>query len=255
LVIILEACSNSTIASPFSILPTWINGGANAALFLFDLFKPWHGKLHLDTDDNWIFCLDVKGDLSKGIKLPDLYSICQMLLDTGQLFHGHTKFPRVYHARNQVQPHHCVLQYASAHDLTSLLTPSSLKYHINMVPDKKVIWDVAYDEEFDGLSCLSTCQVITEDQFRKLSKGVKALPTMAIATIRYDAHNFPNHAKYQIIILGNSDYHIWSKESTAAPVMSQHELCILSSLAVYNKRVLKNCDKKQAFVQSSLPED
>jgi hypothetical protein len=78
---------------------------------------------------------------------------------------------------------------------------------------------------------------------------------MAIATIRYDAHNFPNHAKYRIIILGNSDYHNWSKESTAAPVMSQHELRMLSSLAVSNKRVLKNCDKKQAFVQSSLPED
>jgi hypothetical protein len=37
--------------------------------------------------------------------------------------------------------------------------------------------------------------------------------------------------------------------------MSQLELCILTSLAVYHKRVLKNCDIKQAFVQSSLPED
>jgi hypothetical protein len=37
--------------------------------------------------------------------------------------------------------------------------------------------------------------------------------------------------------------------------MLQLELRILTSLAVYHKRVLKNCVIKQAFVQSSLPED
>jgi len=35
--------------------------------------------------------------------------------------------------------------------------------------------------------------------------------------------------------------------------MSQLELRLLTSLAVYHRRVLKNCDIKQAFVQSSLP--
>ena len=49
------------------------------------------------------------------------------------------------------------------------------------------------------------------------------------------------------------DYHLWSKESMAALVMSQLELRILTSLAVYHKQMLKNCDVKQAFVQSSLP--
>lgn len=37
--------------------------------------------------------------------------------------------------------------------------------------------------------------------------------------------------------------------------MSQLELRVLTSLAVYHKRVLKNCDIKQAFVQLSLPDD
>jgi hypothetical protein len=37
--------------------------------------------------------------------------------------------------------------------------------------------------------------------------------------------------------------------------LSQLKLRILTSLAVFNKRVLKNCDIKQAFVQSSLPSD
>jgi len=35
--------------------------------------------------------------------------------------------------------------------------------------------------------------------------------------------------------------------------MSQLELHLLTSLAVYHKRTLKNCNVKQAFVQSSLP--
>jgi hypothetical protein len=37
--------------------------------------------------------------------------------------------------------------------------------------------------------------------------------------------------------------------------MSQLELRLLTSLAVYIRRVLKNCDVKQAFIQASLPAD
>jgi hypothetical protein len=33
------------------------------------------------------------------------------------------------------------------------------------------------------------------------------------------------------------------------------ELCLLKSLAIYNKKVLKKCDIKQTFLQSSLPAD
>jgi hypothetical protein len=205
--------------------------------------------------ENWIFCPGLTNDLLNGIKLPDLSANCQILLDTGQLFLGHTKFRRVCTARNQAQLRDSVLRHVSAHCLTSLLAPSSLKNHNNMLPTDKTIWDNAFDEEFDGLASLPTWQVITEEQFKQLSKGVKALPTMAIATIKYDAHNRPKRAKYRIVVLGNLDYHNWSKESTAATVMLQLELRILTSLAVYHKRVLKNCVIKQAFVQSSLPED
>jgi hypothetical protein len=52
---ILEACPDSTVTSPCSILPTWIQRGANATLFLFDMTKPRHGKLQHDADDKWIF--------------------------------------------------------------------------------------------------------------------------------------------------------------------------------------------------------
>jgi hypothetical protein len=55
------------------------------------------------------------------------------------------------------------------------------------------------------------------------------------------------------VVSGNHDNYIWSKEATVAPVMSQLELHLLTALAVYHKQILKNCDVKQAFVQSSLP--
>jgi len=103
-----------------------------------------------------------------------------------------------------------------------------------MSPEDKAIWDVAYNEEYDGL---------------------ESLPTWAIATIKYDDRNRPKRAKYRLVVLGNLNYHPWSKESTAAPVLSQLELRLLTSLAVYHKRVLKNCDVKQAFIQSTLPSD
>jgi len=76
---------------------------------------------------------------------------------------------------------------------------------------------------------------------------------MAIATIKCDSNNRPKRAKYRLVVLGNMDYHTWSKEETSAPVLSQLELRLLTSLAVYNRRVLKNCDVKQAFIQSHLP--
>jgi hypothetical protein len=105
------------------------------------------------------------------------------------------------------------------------------------------------------LESLPTWEVISEDEYRQLSKGQRALPTMAIATIKYDANNSPKRAKYQLVVLGNLDYHTWSKEATAAPVMSQLELRLLTSLAVYHRQVLKNCDVKQAFIQSKIPDN
>jgi hypothetical protein len=113
----------------------------------------------------------------------------------------------------------------------------------------------AYDEEYDGLELLPTWEIITEDQYQQLSKGKRALPTMAIATIKYDGNNRLKRAKYHLVVLGNLEYHSWSKEDTAAPVMLKLELHLLTSLVVYHKRVLKNCDMKQAFIQSSLPLD
>jgi hypothetical protein len=53
---------------------------------------------------------------------------------------------------------------------------------------------LAYDEEYEGLESLPTWEVISEEQNKQLSHGKKALPTMAIATIKYDANNRPKRA-------------------------------------------------------------
>jgi hypothetical protein len=147
------------------------------------------------------------------------------------------------------------LRHVSADGLKSLITPSSLCSHQKLDPSDKLIWDAAYNKEFDGLESLPTWEIISEDKFHQLSKGKKALPTMANATIKYDANNRPKQAKYCLVVLGNLDYHSWLKESTAAPVLSQLELHLLTSMAVNHCWVLKNCNVKKAFIQSKLPPD
>jgi hypothetical protein len=190
--------------------------------------KPRHGKLQLSESGEWHF---FPGRATVGTPLPDLSANAQHLLTAGQLFCGHTKFKHVYDTRAQLGLRDCVLWHVSAHGLQSLLAPTSLKAHHKLSPEDKSIWDAAYDEEYDGLESLPTWDVISEAQYKLLSKGKRTLPTMAIATIKYDANNRPKCAKYRLVVLGNLDYHTWSKESTAAPVMSQLELRLLTALA------------------------
>jgi hypothetical protein len=205
------------------------------------------------NDGHWFFCYGNRKNFENGVSFEDLPVKCQILLDTGQLLKGHAKFNRVYQARHQAQLNDCILRHVSAHGLDSLIAPTSLRYHSTMSRNDKSIWDAAYAEEYDGLANIPTWEVLTEQQFKQLSKGAKSLPSMATSTIKYDENNRPKRAKYRIVVLGNLDYHQWSKESTTAPVLSHLELRLLTSLAVYNRCTLKNCDVKQAFVQSSLP--
>jgi hypothetical protein len=44
-------------------------------------------------------------------------------------------------------------------------------------------------------------------------------------------------------------------EATAAPVLSQLELHLLTSTAVCHEQELKICDIKQTFIQSTSPTD
>ncbi len=188
---ILETLPLSSSIPSMSLLPDWVKGGSTATLFLTEMSKPKHGRLYMHDDNQWYFCFGNTSDITKGVLLSDLPANCQRLLDSGQLFRGHTKFSRVYKVRHQAQLHNSVLRHVSAHGLDSLIAPSSLKYHSSMSSNDKSIWDAAYDEEFDGLAGIPTWEVLTEQQFKQLSKGAKPLPSMAISTIKYDENNKP----------------------------------------------------------------
>jgi hypothetical protein len=236
---ILEARPTCLVSSTCSLLPHWIKNGINTTLFLSNMSKPRHGKLYQNDNLDWVFCPGNSNDISTGIPLPDLSANIQQLLESSQIFKGRAKFKRVYSTRAQVQLRDSVLCHVSAHGLSSLGAPSSLKSHSSMTASDKNIWDDAYFKEYDGLASLPTWEVLSEAQYKSLYKGVKTLPSMAIAMIKYDEFNQPKWEKYRIMVLGNHDYHTWSKESTAAPVMSQLELCLLTLLAIHHKRVLK----------------
>jgi hypothetical protein len=64
-----------------------------------------------------------------------------------------------------------------AHGLESLLAPSSLKHHAKVSAGDKLIWDAAYNEEYDGLVDLSSWEIVSEEEYCRISKGKKALPT------------------------------------------------------------------------------
>jgi len=178
----LSVANVSTSTVSLSLLPPWVRDGANATLFLNSMSKPSHGKMKLSSTEEWHF---YPGRSTEGILLQDLAANIQQLLDTGQLFKGHAKFKNVYDTRSQIGLKDCVLRHVSAHGLQSLLAPTSLRAHHKLSSNDKKIWDEAYAEEYDGLASLPTWEVITEEQFKLLSKGRKALPTMAIATIKY----------------------------------------------------------------------
>jgi hypothetical protein len=181
----LSAVPDKVMSTSSTLLPSWIKWGANATLFLTHMAKPRHGTLNI-SDDNLMF---YPGKSKEGILLSDLGANCQTLLDTGQLFKGHAKFKSIYDARNRTSLLNCVLHHVSAHGLKSLVAPTSLKNHTSMYPADNLIWDEAYNEEYDGLVPLPTWEVVSEAHYCQLSKGKRALPNMAIATIKYDEHS------------------------------------------------------------------
>jgi hypothetical protein len=75
---------------------------------------------------------------------------------------------------------------------------------------------------------------------------------MAIATIKYDVNNRPKRARYRIIILGNLDYHTCYFCTGYVQVKT-----LTTNIFGYidHKKVLKNCDAKQVFIQSQLSEN
>jgi hypothetical protein len=176
---ILESVPEQSPIQTLTLQPPWIKGGCTATLFLNDMSKPSHGRLYEDSNDTWIFCIGNKFEASKGTYLHNFSAQARQLLETSQLFRGHTKFHKVYQTRQQISLKDCVLRHVSAHGLQSLIAPTSLKHHMNMSTDDREIWDVAYSKEYDGLAFIPTWEVLMDSQFKLLSKGRKSLPSIS----------------------------------------------------------------------------
>ena len=97
-------------------------------------------------------------------------------------------------------------------------------------------------------------EYITENEYKVLQKTVgRALPSMAIATIKRDENGNPTRAKYRLVVLGNLNPNHWSKGDCYAPVMSQLEFCLLIAISCRLRCPIYTGDFTQAFCQSILP--
>ena len=78
---------------------------------------------------------------------------------------------------------------------------------------------------------------------------------MCVLTIKRDEHLAPDRAKSRIVVFGNLKNRIWSKSEKYAPVLQYSSLRLLTSMAVENRRRLKQGDCKNAFCNAVLPPD
>ena len=149
-----------------------------------------HHKCYLDCieDVGWhVSHHHHNGTERWGVNLPNLVETFQSFVDDGSLIPEWQK------------PSTWMLGKASHVSASSLTqpAPSSLKkalLHDN--PDRN-IWLDSCKEEKQGLDDHNTCEVISATQCYNLSKekGIKAIPSMCVFTIKKDEFNNPIRAK------------------------------------------------------------
>ena len=242
----------STNNPPTTFFPTWINSNiTKATLYLPNMSKPTRGYLIL-RDNEWHFRHGNK-TTNASIPLPDFYSTAHTLCKNLQLFEGHPRHKTIASVIKSRELSHIIAKHVSARNLTTEDIPTLLQHHL-LNDNDKVIWNQAYAEEYFGLVDLPCWGTITEKEFQANKHLYKSiLPSMAVATIKYDEFGKPKRAKYRIVALGNLESHKWTKNECYAPVMSLMELRLMVAMAIKHRRYLKCGDVKQAFVQAVLP--
>lgn len=247
--------------STFGLLP-WIRPNAKVTLYLPNTMEtPKQGRLTY-KDNEWYFMPGRSNPENSKVKrspkhqkvhLPNFTELAQSMVNNKKLFQGWRSTATVLTARKARAMSNIIARHVSAKDLHIKQAPS-LKKHKLLHPDDKKTWDAAYNEEYDGLLRLNTWEVISEQEYKSLIKITgKALPTMAISTIKPDEKGNPKRCKYRIVVLGNHDPNNWTQADCFAPVLSQPELRLLLSLATKKKRIPKCGDVSQAFCQGILP--
>ena len=242
----------------FPHLP-WIKPLAKVTLFLDDrMQEPKQGILQF-IDHTWTFHQGRKSGKIK-IPLPEFDRLAESLVNNKKLFQGWRTKASVINSRKVRATSNIIANLIrcrkiSARDLHLMEAPTLLKHH-QLHPDDRSTWDAAYKSEYDGLTNIETWETISDEEYQNMKHLYKGImPTMAIATIKYDGDGKPIRAKYRIVALGNLDHHAWTKQDCFAPVLSQMELRFLIALAAKQKCIPKTGDVTQAFCQSCLPDD
>ena len=242
---------------PFPTIP-WIKHNAKVTLYLPNMMpEPKQGYLQFnEQSEEWHFKPGRKNTSNtSAIHLRDFHTLAQSMVQNKKIFQGWKTKRYCLSARVMRAKANIIARHVSAQNLSSPIEPSLCKHH-ELPPGDKITWDASYKEEYDGLVKLDTWDFVTEEEYEKLRPIVgKALPSMAISTIKRDGDGKPVRAKYRIVALGNLDPHNWDKSECFAPVLSQPELRLLTAIATQAKRKLKSADVSQAFCQSYLPKN
>lgn len=155
-----------------------------------------------------------------------------------------------------------IRRHMSAELLKDPLAPSNLRKASSITNKDCRIWGDAYDEEYNGLNDLDTFTKISDVEYQCSLKNIQRWrcsdPNNAITnicTVKKDKENNPVQAKSRIMVLRNHKKRIWTREDKCTPVLSAASTRLLISMAVQDRRCLKQGDYKNAFCKPKLPED
>ena len=222
-------------------LPPWMTHDAKVR---YTVGRVTHqGRLHLNPDNLWSFVVYNKlGTIIKIIPLSNLPFTFHTLLTEGTLQPGWDKHPQI--TACNVSAKHLVNPCPST--LTNALLPDN---------HDRDTWHKSYAQEYLDLKKMEVYDEITTEQYHKIQhKCGKAIPTMCLLTIKYK-DGYPDRAKCRIVVLGNQQQQTYSKGEKYAPVLTQNQFRCLLSLAIKQKRRLRQGYVKNAFCNSCLPDN
>ena len=230
--------------------PQWLTHGANITIKQENKFQ--HGILLISN--NQYFFRPGRSEKNKPTLLKDFQTRAIYMIRDLTLHKGHPPYKKIERLLQSRYIGSIVANHVSAKGLSSSHVPHLIEHKL-LNPKNEKIWEAAYQEEYYGLNNLPAWITITQEQYKNMKHKLKPMPTMAISTIKHDENEQPKRAKYRIVVLGNLDQNLWSKQDTYTPVMSLIELRLFIKLSIYFKRILKSGDSKQAFCQADLPPD
>ena len=230
--------------------PEWLKRDQKVTLLHHEEYL--HGYLSLSKDNLWEFVTrDKEGQITSTVDLCDIQYSWKMRMQENTFDVGWS-----FDVARRVFGHS---RHVSAQSLKQNFAPPNLKVALSDSNPDKEIWNAAYNEEYDGLQNLDTFTVITTEEYqqylKKYGEQARAIPSMNLFNIKPDMEGNPLRAKSRIVVLGNLEQRIWSKEDKYAPVLSGSAARLLLSMAVEDGRRLKQGDCKNAFCNSILPDD